>query len=341
MDTMRAVVLEKPGQLQTIAVASPEKLKPGEALVRVRRAGICGTDLHAFEGIQPFFNYPRILGHELGVEVVEVGENNLGLAAGDRCALEPYFNCGHCIACRRGKSNCCVNLQVFGVHIDGGMREQVAVPVSKLHRSEELSVDQLALVEPLSIGAHAVRRGSPEYGETILVIGVGPIGLSVVQFVRQLEVEVVVMDVSERRLDFCWNALQIEHRIDAKSDPLPQLQKLLGGDLPTMVFDCTGDRQSMQNAFKYVGHGGKLIFVGLFLGDVTFNDPDFHRRESSLLSSRNATGEDFQRVMRGMEAGKIDVKRWITHRVCSANLVDVFPEWLKARSNVLKAVVEW
>jgi 2-desacetyl-2-hydroxyethyl bacteriochlorophyllide A dehydrogenase len=307
----------------------------------VRRAGICGTDLHAFEGIQPFFNYPRILGHELGVEVVEVGENNLGLAAGDRCALEPYFNCGHCIACRRGKSNCCVNLQVFGVHIDGGMREQVAVPVSKLHRSEELSVDQLALVEPLSIGAHAVRRGSPEYGETILVIGVGPIGLSVVQFVRQLEVEVVVMDVSERRLDFCWNALQIEHRIDAKSDPLPQLQKLLGGDLPTMVFDCTGDRQSMQNAFRYVGHGGKLIFVGLFLGDVTFNDPDFHRRESSLLSSRNATGEDFQRVMRGMEAGKIDVKRWITHRVCSANLVDVFPEWLKARSNVLKAVVEW
>lgn len=338
---MRAMVLEKPGQLRMIETGSPEGPRAGEAVVRVRRAGICGTDLHAFEGSQPYFNYPRILGHELGVEVVAVGKNDSGLAAGDHCALEPYFNCGHCIPCQRGKTNCCVSLQVFGVHIDGGMREQVTVPLAKLHKSEKLSLDQLALVEPLSIGAHAVRRAVPERGDSVLVIGVGPIGLSVAQYVRRLAGEVMVMDVSERRLDFACETLEIKHRVDAKADPLPQLQKVLGGELPTMVFDCTGNRQSMQNAFKYIANGGKLTFVGLFIGDVTFNDPDFHRRETTLLASRNATGEDFQQIMQGMESGTIDVRPWITHRVLSTSLPGVFPEWVKTDSNVLKAIVEW
>lgn len=338
---MRAVVLEKPGELRMIETETPDGPQAGTAIVRVRRTGICGTDLHAFEGSQPYFSYPRILGHELGVEVLAVGKNEKGLAAGDHCALEPYFNCGSCLPCRRGKTNCCLNLQVFGVHIDGGMREQVVVPVKKLHKSERLSLDQLALVEPLSIGAHAVRRASPESGDTVLVIGVGPIGLSVAQFVRQPEVEVIVMDVNEQRLDFCCETLGIKHRIDAKGDPLSQLHKLLGGDLPTVVFDCTGNRESMQNSFKYITNGGKLIFVGLFVGEVTFNDPDFHRRETTLLSSRNATGEDFQRVMQGMESGRIDVKPWITHRVLATSLTSTFPQWVKKDSNVLKAIVEW
>jgi len=338
---MKAVVLEKPGQLRIVDTDLPREPKPAEASVRVRRVGICGTDLHAFQGNQPFFQYPRILGHELGVEIVAVGENAQGLTAGDRCALEPYFHCGQCIACRRGKTNCCVNLKVFGVHIDGGMREQVAVPIVKLHKSATLSMDQLALVETLSIGAHAVERAAPAQGETALIVGVGPIGLSVAQFARCAGVEVIIMDISDRRLEFCRDTLRIAHCLDGKSDPLPQLRQLLGGDLPTLVFDCTGNSHSMHSSFNYVAHGGKLIFVGLFMGDVTFHDPDFHRREMTLLSSRNATSADFRRVIEMLETGRIDITPWITHRVCFSDLIHTFPQWADVDNAVLKAVVEW
>ena len=148
---MRGVVLEKPGSFALIETAQPAGPAPDEALVRVHRVGICGTDLHAYRGRQPFFSYPRILGHELGIEIVEIGANEAGLQVGDRCAVEPYLNCGRCIACRRGKTNCCVDLKVLGVHTDGGMRETINVPVSKLHRSRTLTFEQLALVETLGI----------------------------------------------------------------------------------------------------------------------------------------------------------------------------------------------
>src|SRR5438046_1886544 len=153
---MQTVVLEKPGLFALGSDHLPAISSPDEALVRVHRVGICGTDIHAYRGDQPFFTYPRIIGHELGVEIVQVGPNEAGLRAGDRCAVEPYLNCGSCIACRRGKTNCCARLQVLGVHTDGGMREYFTVPVRKLYRSEVLSLEQLALVETLGIGAHAV-----------------------------------------------------------------------------------------------------------------------------------------------------------------------------------------
>ena len=338
---MRAVVLERPGQFSMVDMEPPEKPKPGEAMVAVRRVGICGSDLHAFQGEQPFIAYPRIIGHELGVEIVAVGESEKGLAVGDRCTVEPYVSCGSCIACRRGKTNCCVNLKVLGVHIDGGMQERINVPLSKLHKSETLSLDQLAVVEMLSVGAHAVRRAAPEPREFALVIGVGPIGLSVAEIARQAGAEVIVMDVNEQRLEFCRNTLQFERCVDARTAPLPQLKRLLGDELPTLVFDCTGSPGSMQNSFNYVAHGGKLVFVGVSPGDVSFHDPYFHGHEMTLMSSRNATAADFLQVLGLMEAGKIDVSPWITHRVSSNALIDVFPQWAKVESGVLKAVVEF
>jgi 2-desacetyl-2-hydroxyethyl bacteriochlorophyllide A dehydrogenase len=337
---MKAIVLEKPTQFRAVDVEPPAEPKAGEACVRVRRIGICGSDLRAFQGKLPFFSYPRILGHELGVEIVAVGKNERGLAAGDRCAVEPYLNCGTCIACRRGKTNCCVNLKVLGTHTDGGMSEQIIVPISKLHKSETLSLDQLALVEMLSVGAHAIRRAAPEPEELALIIGVGPIGLSVVEFARQAAAEVIVMDINDRRLEFCRKTLHIMRCINAYSDPLSQLRRL-SGELPTLVIDCTGSPRSMTDAFGYVAHGGKLIFVGLFPGDVTFRDPDFHSHELSILSSRNATAADFQRVIEQMETGRIDVTPWITHRASSGNFIDAFPQWMNVDNATLKAMVEW
>jgi threonine dehydrogenase-like Zn-dependent dehydrogenase len=338
---MKAVVLDRPGLFGLKDTPPMDKPKSGEATVLVKTIGICGSDLRAFEGKQPFFEYPRVLGHELGVEILEVGPNEKGLVAGDQCAAEPYLNCGHCSACRRGKTNCCRNLKLLGVHVDGGMLRTLTVPISKLHKSEGLSLDQLALVEPLSIGAHAVRRAALQPGETVLVIGVGPIGLAVIQSVREHASRIIAVDISLRRLEFCRNTMKVNDCIDANNNALPQLRELMAGELPTAVFDCTGHKGSMEASFNFVEHGGKLVLVGLFNGDMSFNDPNFHQRELTVLSSRNATGEDFRQIMDGMRRGQIDTKPWVTHRVSSGSIIDIFPEWASADNNVIKAIVEW
>ena len=317
----------------------PSAPGPGEALIRVHAVGVCGTDIHAFRGEQPFFSYPRILGHELGVEVLAVGPDVADLSVGDRCAVEPYFNCGECPACRRGKTNCCLRLKVFGVHIDGGMREQVIVPAAKLHPSARLSYEQLALVEPLGIGMHAVSRATLTQGERTLVVGAGPIGLAVTEFARLAGAEVLVMDIDEGRLAFCRQRWPEITTIDAHGDAEAILRDLLGEDLPTAVFDATGNPRSMAAAFRYPGQGGRLIFVGLFPGDVTFHDPEFHRRELTLLSSRNALAEDFLRIMRAMEDGALDITQWITHRGSYDNFIGQFPGWFAPGSGLIKAVL--
>ena len=174
---MQTLILQQPGELVLADTPAPAAPGPGEARVRVHCSGVCGTDLHAFAGKQPYFTYPRIPGHELGVEVLAVGTGVTAVRVGDRCAVEPYLSCGHCIACRRGRTNCCETLKVLGVHVDGGWRSEMLVPAAKLHGSGKLTYEQLALVETLGIGAHAVTRGAPERGESALVVGAGPIGL--------------------------------------------------------------------------------------------------------------------------------------------------------------------
>jgi 2-desacetyl-2-hydroxyethyl bacteriochlorophyllide A dehydrogenase len=338
---MKTIILSQPGLFSLTDTSEPRSPATGEAVVRVHRVGICGTDLHAYRGRQPFFSYPRILGHELGVEVVEVGEDQIGIRPGDRCAVEPYLNCGSCVACRRGKTNCCVDLKVLGVHTDGGMRSHLTVPLSKLHRSETLSWEQLALVETLGIGAHAVDRAGLEAGEFALVIGAGPIGLSVTQFAQLAGARVIVLDVNDARLDFCRRQLGVEHTLPAGDAVTDELRLLTGGDMPTAVFDATGNPESMRRAFDLVAHGGRLVLVGLCQADISFHDPDFHRREMTLLSSRNSTSRDFQRIIRLLEEGRIDMTPWITHRVGCEAMPEAFPGWLDPASRVVKAVVEF
>jgi len=340
---MKTLVLEQPRVLRLTDTAPPEQPAVGEALVRVRRVGICGSDLHAYKGEQPFFSYPRILGHELGVEVVALGPSDapVKLAVGERCCLNPYLNCGVCGACRRGRPNCCTNLKVLGVHIDGGMRELLAVPSAKLRSSGRLSLEQLALVEMLCIGAHAVGRAELAAGTEVLVIGAGPIGLSVIQFAQLAGAKVIGMELSEQRRAFASRQLGVERWVDGRSEVLPQLEELLSGELPTVVFDATGNGGSMMQAFNYVGQGGKLVFVGLFQGEVTFDDPEFHRRELSVLASRNATDEDFAHVIAKLEAGQIEVASWITHRVSPERMVGEFADWLEPENGVVKAMLEF
>ncbi len=337
---MQTIVLEQPGQFRLTDTAPPARPTANQALVRVRRIGICGTDLHAYRGRQPFFSYPRILGHELGVEVLEVAENAAGIEPGDRCAVEPYLNCGTCVACRRGKTNCCTSLQCLGVHTDGGMRETVLLPTHKLHRSDQLTLDQLALVETLGIGAHAVSRGQLAADDTVLVIGAGPIGLATAQFALLTGAQVVVLDMNAGRLEFCRRELGVPQTIFPQDDPIPQICEAFGGELPTKVFDATGNAGSMQRAFSLVANSGTLVLVGLVQGELTFNDPEFHRRELSVLSSRNSTANDFRRIIGLLESGQIDTTPWITHRSNFAGMIADFESWLHPKAGVVKAMVE-
>jgi threonine dehydrogenase-like Zn-dependent dehydrogenase len=309
--------------------------------VRVHRVGICGSDLHAFRGTQPFFNYPRVLGHEMGVEVLSVGGGDTAVAPGDHCAVLPGIACGRCIACRRGKTNCCVELKLLGVHTDGAMCERLIVPTSNLFPSRKLSLEQLAMVEPLCIGRHAVRRAAPEAGDTVLIIGAGPIGLAVAQSIPRDVAALIMMDISEERLAFARDQMGVKHTVDGRGDALGEVTRILGGELATIVFDCTGSKQSMEASLNYMAHGGKLIFVGLFLGDFSFNDPLFQRRETTLMSSRNATAEDFRDVIGRMESGEIHIEPWITHRARAEQVPEVFPRWAAGASGLIKATVEW
>ncbi len=340
---MNSVLLVEPGRLQNVEIPAAPPPSAGEALVRVHRVGVCGTDLHAFRGRQPFFTYPRILGHELGVEVLAIGPEVSGLAVGDRCAVEPYLNCGRCIACRRGKPNCCRHLKVLGVHVDGGLRETFIVPAAKLHVSRTLSFDQLALVETLGIGAHAVERASLTTGETVAVLGTGPIGLAVIQFALAAGARVLAIDLNAQRLAFCRDRLGLpaDATIDTKTFPdvAARLAELTNGDLPTAVFDATGNPASMAASFNYPAHGGRLVFVGLFTGDVTFNDPNFHRRELTLLASRNARPEDFGRIISLVESGRVDTTPWITHRATIREVPNEFATWTDPNAGVLKAMI--
>src|SRR5690348_5333323 len=213
---MKALLLEKPETWRQIDIPKPHAPGPGEALVSVQRVGICGTDISGYLGKMPFFSYPRIPGHELGVEVVAVGEGVANVKPGDRCAVEPYINCQKCYSCTRGHTNCCENHQTLGVHCDGGLRPLFTVPARKLHVSTKLAFEQLALVETLAIGCHAVNRGGSKPGETILVIGAGPIGLSVVEFAKLSGARTVVTDINENRLRFVRERMGVADTILAK-----------------------------------------------------------------------------------------------------------------------------
>lgn len=335
---MKALICTTPGAFAYKDIDNPIRAED-QALLRIKRIGICGTDLHAFEGTQPFFSYPRILGHELAAEIVETSDTSF--AKNEAVTFIPYFNCGVCIACRMGKPNCCTSIKVCGVHIDGGMVEYLAVPAYSLVHGNGLSYDELALVEPLAIGAHGVRRAGVSPGEFVLVVGAGPIGLGTMEFARIAGGKVIAMDINNSRLQFCKDKLQVEDTVNPSTEnALEKLNTITNGDMPTVIIDATGSLKAINNSFQYLGHGGRYVLVGLQKGDISFNHPEFHKRESTLMSSRNATRADFEHVIASMKKGLVSPTNYITHRVHFSQVKDEFSSWLNPANGVIKAMVE-
>lgn len=338
---MKAIVCEKPGHFRYDERLMPTAA-PGEALLQIRRIGICGTDIHAFGGRQPFFSYPRVLGHELAAEIVALGDGDTDLEAGDSVTVIPYLECGICFACRSGKPNCCTSLQVIGVHRDGGMQEFFTMPVDHLFKAPGLSYDDLALVECMAIGAHAVRRAGVKSGEEVLVVGAGPIGFGIMQFARIAGARVIVLDLDDNRLDFTRRYAGIDVIVKGGSDDIVhKIAEITGGNGASVVFDATGSPQSMMQAFDYVAHGGRYVLVSVVQAQISFFDPNFHKREMSLISSRNATRDDFLWVTQCLADKRFDLSPLITHRCDFDSLVEEFTHWTSSGSGLVKGMVKF
>ena len=335
---MKYIVCEKPGQFELKEKPAPIRAE-GEALLRVEKIGICGTDLHAYTGNQSFFTYPRILGHELATVVEEIEDNDQGIKVGDKVIVMPYISCQKCIACRNGKTNCCTNIKVLGVHIDGGMQEKITVPTSVLLPAQNLSENEMAIVEPLAIGAHAIRRAQLKPGETIVVVGCGPIGIGIMKLAQISGVKVLAIDVNPQRLKYVKEYIGIDHTINALEKPAEEVARLTNGDMATAVFDATGHKGALEFGPNYMSHGGKYILVGHTKGDLTFAHPELHAKETSLLCSRNATLEDFEHVINVLKQGKFPTSSFISHQVDFDEMITNFDSWLDPANGVIKAMV--
>lgn len=335
---MRAVVCRAPGELALEDRPEPERGE-GEVLVRVRRMGICGTDFHIYEGSHPYLHYPRIMGHELSGEVLEAPSGS-PLTPGEIVIVNPYVSCGACIACRSGKPNCCVRIAVLGVHRDGGMCERIAVPERNLYPARGLTLDQAASIEFLAIGAHAVARSSVAPGARTLVAGAGPIGLGTALFAGLAGGDVSIMDRDEDRLGFALTSGIAMHGIQAGGRSADLIRKATDGDGFEVVFDATGNLASIEGAFGHVAHGGALVLVSVVAETVRFSDPEFHKREMTVLGSRNALRADFERVVAAIENGRVPLEHLLTHRTSLAGALADLPRWATRKGGLVKAVVE-
>lgn len=335
---MKAVVCSSPRSIGLEHQHRPTR-SLGEVLVKISRVGICGTDYHIYEGLHPFLEYPRVMGHELSATIEECDPLS-NFKVGQLVAINPYLACGKCHACCNGKPNCCMKIQVLGVHRDGGMCEYLALPASNIMTADGLSADAAACVEFLAIGAHAVRRSGMKSGARVLVVGAGPIGLGAALFAVISGGLVTIMDRDDTRLALASATTSIQSTIVANEEADGQVQKATDGNGFEVVFDATGNRMSMEKSFHYVAHGGSYVMVGLVKEGITFFDPDFHKREMTLLASRNATTQDFEHVISSIKAGRIPITKLITHRTSLAEAPVMLPVWAHDKSGLIKAMIE-
>ncbi|MCD5972051.1 zinc-binding alcohol dehydrogenase family protein [Pseudomonas quasicaspiana] len=335
---MLTVICNEPGSLTAIERDKPLR-QAGEVLIRVKRVGVCGTDLHIFTGNQPYLDYPRVMGHEFS-GVVEDADSDSKLAVGDVVYVMPYLSCGTCIACRQGKTNCCTRIQVLGVHCDGAFTEYLSIPHAFVHKAEGVSLDQAAMIEFLSIGAHAVRRSNVQADKQVLVVGTGPIGMAAAIFASLRGAKVTVLDTREDRLAFCSQHLNIQAAVQIGEGDKQALADLTEGDFFDVVFDATGNARAMERGFEFIAHGGTYVMISVVRDSITFSDPEFHKREATLMGSRNATKEDFHYVEECLRNGLIPDAALNTHRLTLKDVAESFTTLLDPKQGVVKAIIE-
>ena len=303
---MKVVYVEEPGKIEIREKEMPT-LKKGEALLKIKYCGICGADVATFTGNQPFTTYPRIPGHEFSAEIVEIEENDRGLKIGDIVTANPYFNCGHCYSCERGIVNACTDNQTMGVQRDGSFAEYVAMPIERIYPGKGLSAKTLALIEPFSIGYHAVSRGHVKPGHKVLVIGAGAIGIFAAISAKLKGAEVYISDVFEKRLE---NALKfgVDGIIDvSKEDLLERTKEITNGNGFDICIEAVGQSATFLNCIDAAAFGADIILIGNGKKETTFNHSILLKKELNVYGSRNALKKDFLELIDLISSGKINV----------------------------------
>jgi len=323
-----------------------ERPRPGcpadHVLVRVDAVCICGSDIHAIRGDQPLFSFPRVIGHEVAGTVEEVGEQAQGFAPGDRVCLMPCIPCGTCRACRAGRTNACKKLRLYGVHEDGGLQEYLAAPAENwLKVPADAPAEEISMLEPLTIGAHGVAKLALRPGERVLIIGAGPIGVSCAVNARTYGAEAVLADTSPVRRKMVRERFGLEVLDPLRPDYQAEVEKRTEGELFDAVVDTTAAKVSMENAWRWVGQGGRVLFVGICGGTLEIDGLAFHMKEPSLFVTRNSTRQDFERVLAYWRMGALEPGRFVTHTVPFDRAADEVVRWTDPAAGVFKGVIRF
>ncbi|MDG2396282.1 MAG: zinc-binding alcohol dehydrogenase family protein [Flavobacteriaceae bacterium] len=335
---MKCIICEEPNKLILKEKKTPLR-KNNEALLKINKVGICGTDFHAYNGNQPYFTYPRILGHELASEIIEIEENKRGLKIGDKVVLVPFISCDKCYACLNGNNNCCPNIKVLGVHINGGMQEKISFPIKNLLPAQNLNDNEIVIIEPLSIGAHAIKRASLKPNDTIIVLGCGPIGIGIMKIAKIIGCKVISIDLNQNRLDYVKKEIKVDFAINLNDNPIEKIEEITKGNMADSVFDATGNKSALESGPSYLCHGGKFILVGIYKGNLKFNHPYIHSKEITLLSSRNATIDDFKYVISIID--QFPTESFITNNINFTKLISNFDNLINPESRVIKATINF
>ena len=311
---MKTVLLQQPGEIRISEIEQTQRL-PGQVLIKVRSAGICGSDIGAFKGVNPLVTYPRIIGHEIAGEVIEVPDDERDLKPGDRVILEPYVYCGKCYPCSIGHTNCCENLTVRGVHIEGGMAEYVSHPRHLLHKvPDSIPWHLVPMAEPLVIGMHAVKQSETRPGEHVVITGAGQIGLLAAQYALTLGAIPIVVDPVDERLALA-RKLGIAHTLNPVScDVVAEIKAITGGRMAEVVIEASGDARAIRGAIDYVAYAGRISLVGWPKDDVPLPTGLFTKKELTIRGSRNSVGQ-FPESLQLIADGKVDVAALLTKTV--------------------------
>ena len=334
---MKALLIERPGEARVVDVPALEA-DGQQASLRVRRIGLCGTDLSTYLGKNPLVTYPRIPGHEIAATVERMPENELGLREGMDVTMSPYTSCGVCSACRQGRVNCCKRNQTLGVQRDGAMQERIAMPLEKLYAAP-LSIEELCIVEPLTVGCHAVARGRVTGDDVVAIYGCGGVGLGAVAAAAFRGAKVIGIDIDDRKLDLARKAGAREMIHSGRENVHARLEELTNGHGPDVVIEAIGRPETFRAAVEEVAFAGRVVYIGYAKEPVSYETRLFVQKELDILGSRNALPGDFQEVIRMIEQKRFPVAEAITMTVPLEKAPEMLRAWSERPAEFSKIMI--
>ncbi len=335
---MRALILQEPGRASIRQIPEPAR-KPGEALLKVRRVGLCGSDLNSFRGRNPMVSFPRVPGHEVAATIMELDGPHPRFSVGMDVTLSPYTSCGQCASCRRGRNNACQSNQTLGVQRDGALTEYLCVPIDRLHPAK-LSLKELCIVEPLTVGFHAVARGRVAQGEMVAILGCGGVGLGAVAASAFRGATTIAVDVDDAKLAIAKQAGAV-HVIHAQQQNLSrELRTLTGGHGPDVMIEAIGAPDTFRLAAEEVAYTGRVAYIGYAKEPVCYETKLFVQKELDILGARNALPEDFRSVIQMLEAGRFPVDAAVSSIVPLEDAPRIFEQWSAQPSRFSKIMID-